>query len=91
MEYREVLLRPKFAIPETSVRSFLMVLDDQDPVSAEPWKIKLPDPADLMFLEVAAQTEDKVLVSGNLRHFPTTARRNVRVMTPAEAWEEYCR
>jgi uncharacterized protein len=91
VEYHEVLSRPKFAFPAESVRSFLLILEDQDPVSAPPWKIKLPDPADLMFLEVASQTKDKILVSGNVRHFPTASRRDVRVMTPAEAWVEYCR
>ena len=29
-EYREVLLRPKFALPPASVRTFLKVLEDQD-------------------------------------------------------------
>jgi uncharacterized protein len=90
-EYREVLSRPKFGLPAESVQSFLRVLADQDPVSAPPWKVKLPDPDDLMFLEVAAVTEEKTLVSGNLRHFPQASRRDVRVLTPAEAWEEYCR
>lgn len=90
-EYRHVLLRPKFALPAESARSFLKVLADQDLVSAPPWKVKLPDPDDLMFLEVAAVTETKTLVSGNFRHFPQASRRDVRVLTPAEAWEEYCR
>jgi putative PIN family toxin of toxin-antitoxin system len=90
-EYRQVLSRQKFALPAESVQSFLRVLADQDPVSAMPWKVKLPDADDLMFLEVAAATEAKTLVSGNLRHFPQASRRDVRVLTPAEAWQEHCR
>lgn len=90
-EYREALSRPKFALPAESVRSFLRVLADQYPVSAPPSKVKLPATDDLMFLEVAASTDEKTLVSGNLRHFPQGSRRDVRVLTPAEAWEEYCR
>lgn len=90
-EYREVLLRPKFALPVECVRSFLRVLGDQDLVSAPPWKLKLPDLDDLMFLEVAAATEEKIVVTGNIRHFPPASRQNVRVLTPAEAWEEHFR
>jgi len=86
-EYREVLLRPKFGFPVESVRSFLRVLEDQDFVDGIPLRLELPDPDDLMFLEVASATEDRVLVSGNIRHFPLRSRRGVKVLTPAEAWE----
>jgi len=89
-EYRQVLSRPKFTLPTDSVQSFLRVLSDQDSVSALPLKITLPDPDDLMFLEVAACTEQKILVSGNLRHFPIALRHDVTVLTPAEAWERHC-
>lgn len=85
-EYREVLLRAKFALPAESVRSFLTVLGDQDLVIAPPLTLELPDPDDLMFLEVAASAGDGVLVTGNLRHFPAESRGSVRVMSPAEAW-----
>jgi putative PIN family toxin of toxin-antitoxin system len=85
-EYREVLLRPKFSLPPESVKSFLRVLEDQDPVIAPPLNLKLPDPDDLMFLEVAAITDERVLVTGNLRHFPAKSWHSIRVLTPAEAW-----
>jgi putative PIN family toxin of toxin-antitoxin system len=85
-EYREVLLRAKFAFPPETVRSFLRVLDDQDLVIAAPLTLELPDPDDLMFLEVAASAGDGVLVTGNLRHFPEASRGSVRVLSPAEAW-----
>lgn len=88
-EYREVLLRPKFALPVESVRSFMRVLEDQDLVIACPLRLNLPDADDLMFLEVAAMTGDGVLVTGNLRHFPDESRGAVRALTPAEAWAEY--
>jgi putative PIN family toxin of toxin-antitoxin system len=85
-EYREVLLRPKFSLPPDSVKSFLRVLEDQDPVIAPPLNLKLPDPDDLMFLEVAAITGERVLVTGNPRHFPAKSCHSIRVLTPAEAW-----
>ena len=89
-EYRDVLLRPKFGLPAASVRSFLRVLEDQDLVTGLPWNGELPDPDDRMFLEVAAATDEKCLVTGNLRHFPASSRGSVRVLTPAEAWEAHC-
>ena len=85
-EYRAVLLRAKFALPPESVRSFLQVLDDQDLVIAPPLALVLPDPDDLVFLEVAACAGDGVLITGNLRHFPEESRGSVRVLSPAEAW-----
>ncbi len=88
-EYREVLLRPKFAFRPETVRIFLKVLEDQDLVTAPPLKLKLPDPDDLMFLEVAVIAGDRVVVTGNLRHFPEESRGDVRVLTPAEAWAEH--
>jgi predicted nucleic acid-binding protein len=63
-----------------------MVLGDQDLVIAPPLTLKLPDPDDLMFLEVAASAGEGVLVTGNLRHFPAKSRGSVRVLSPAEAW-----
>ena len=86
-EYREVLLRPKFGLPQQTVRSFLRVLDDQDLVIAPPLRVELPDPDDLMFIEVAAMCDAGVLVTGNLRHFPMESRGSVQVLSPAEAWE----
>lgn len=44
----------------------------------------LPDPDDLPFLELAL-TSDATLVTGNLRHFPSTRRRGVEVLEPVEA------
>jgi hypothetical protein len=71
------------------VRTFLNVLDDQDLVCAPPLSLELPDPDDLMFLEVAAGSRDGVLVSVNLRHFPEATRGSVHVLNPAEAWNRY--
>lgn len=88
-EYREVLLRPRFGLPANSVRTFLNVLDDQDLVCAMPLSVELPDPDDVMLLEVAAGSRDCVLVTANLRHFPEASRGSVRILSPAEAWSRY--
>ena len=44
---------------------------------------RLPDPGDVPFLEVAL-TEQVVLVTGNIKHFPQEHARNCIVLTPAE-------
>jgi hypothetical protein len=46
-----------------------------------------PDQDDLPFLEVALQTSDRLLVTGNLKHFPVSARGPVTVISPRQAWE----
>jgi predicted nucleic acid-binding protein len=45
----------------------------------------LLDPDDTPFLEVAASTSDKVLVTGNGKHFPRPARHGVAVFSLREA------
>jgi len=88
-EYREVLARPHFAISPERREAFLAELKNQDAtVVAHPWSDKTPpDLDDLPFLEVARQTNERTLVTGNARHFPASARGTVRVLSPREAWE----
>ena len=87
-EYREVLARPHFAISRERREAFLAELRNQDAVVAEPWADKMPpDMDDLPFLEVARQTSERVLVTGNARHFLASVRGPVTVLTPREAWE----
>lgn len=87
-EYREVLSRPHFAISAARREAFLDELKSQDAVTARPWiDGNLPDPDDIPFLEAALQATDQILVTGNLKHYPRTCRRTVRVLTPREAWE----
>jgi len=85
-EYREVLARPKFALPPAAVTAFLQGLHDLStwvlPTPLPP--DLLPDPDDLPVLELALAT-DALLVTGNLRHFPAAARRGAQVVDPAEA------
>lgn len=91
-EYREVLERAKFRFEAGRVSSFLRVMAFQFPVSAFPveW-LKSSDPDNTMFLEVAAASDGKTLVTGNTKHFPPARRGTVRVLTPAEAWAEFVR
>jgi hypothetical protein len=45
----------------------------------------LLDSDDTPFLEVAASTPDKVLVTGNAKRYPRLARHGVAVFSPREA------
>ena len=48
-------------------------------------KKSLPDPGDLMFLEVADATSDRVLVTGNAGHSPQNPRGDVQFLRLASA------
>lgn len=82
-EYREVLARPKFALPASAVHDLLAFLaGTAEHLVAAPVKDPLPDESDRPFLEVA-QTAGAILVTGNARHFPARARRGLQVLGPA--------
>ena len=83
-EYRRVLGRSKFPFTSEQIANLLAVVERNGIyVTALPLDVRLPDSTDLPFLEVAA-TAGAVLVTGNLRHFPTGQRAGVRVQTPAD-------
>jgi len=85
-EYRDVLARPKFRIDRIRLGAFLAVLQYQTHLhAASIHGLDASDPDDTKFLEVAAASRDRVLVSGNLRHFPQSGRKSVTVLAPAQA------
>lgn len=88
-EYQEVLGRKKFDLSPQAIKGFLQILEDQELTTPLPLKTILPDPDDLMFLEVAAATSDRVLVTGNTKHYPQKSRGSVLVLTPTEALSLY--
>ncbi len=73
-EYRDVLLRPKFAFSEQLVEDILGELDSQGVyVDAAGQDVVLSDPGDVVFYEVVMEErkeEDAYLVTGNIKHFP---------------------
>jgi putative PIN family toxin of toxin-antitoxin system len=91
-EYVDVLARPEFEFPFEDVHAILDFLwREGERVRPESLALRLPDPDDAMFLEVAVSAAASALVSGNLRHYPLVQRRGVRVMTPREyvaAWAD---
>ena len=83
-EYGTVLQRPLFQIPRNDVADVLELINSvAEEITAIPLSVELPDPHDLPFLEVAAQSQ-AILVTGNIRHFPKKAQAGVRVVSPRE-------
>ena len=83
-EYMDVVRRAKFfryGFPPPWLELLLeMTVHLPDP---EPWPAALPDSDDSVFLALA-HASGAWLVTGNLRHFPASARRGVTVISPAD-------
>ena len=86
-EYSDVLRRPKFRLSSVDVESVVAFFwQSVIPLSVPPLNVRLPDPDDVPFLEVAA-AGNAVLVTGNRRHFPKQATSSVAVLSPTECLE----
>lgn len=72
-EYREVLARKKFKLPQRLVSSVINQIEEQG-ISSERVcsNESFPDSDDRVFCEVALSKDDAYLVTGNARHFPKT-------------------
>lgn len=82
-EYHAVLFRPEFSFPRDRVADLLEFLWRYgEQLQAVALSLRLPDPDDAMFIEVAVTARADALVSGNVRHFPPAQRHSVRVLTP---------
>ncbi len=89
-EYREVLLRDRFRIEPPRVDALLdQIAARGTAVVAEPLPVRLPDPDDEMFLEVALAGSAQCLVTGNRRHYPRSCRCGVSVVSPREFVDAY--
>lgn len=83
-EYRDVLLRPKFAFDQVHVDYLLdQIIACGYVVGSKPLVERLADPDDESFLEVTLAGEARCLVTGNLKHFPAKKRQGVMVISPA--------
>ena len=82
-EYREVLARPHFHFPEGTVTRILATVEtDGIDLSAQPSPEEFSDESDRIFFEVAlaGATLDTKLVTGNLKHYPSSPI----VVTPSQ-------
>lgn len=74
VEYREVLARPKFKLPQKVVESFVNGIISRGKEITEITEINedMPDPKDVVFYAVTlSNPESTYLVTGNLKHFPS--------------------
>ena len=89
-EYEEVLLRPRFGLDPESVAAFVdYIAVTSQKVASAPLDVRLSDPDDEAFLEVAIACRAAYLVTGNLVHFPSEASAGVSIVSPAEFVEAY--
>jgi predicted nucleic acid-binding protein len=90
LEYRDVLARPRLGIDDVRREAFPAILQFQEHLNAAPWSHRSPpDEDDVIFLEVALQTSERTVVTGNLKHFPAGCRGPVTVLSPRDAWERF--
>lgn len=84
-EYNEVLRRPAFPFTEHEVATLMaQIRAGGELITAEPLPVRLPDPGDEPFLEVAISAMAEFLVTGNLKHYPREHRQGVAVVSPRD-------
>ena len=81
-EYRDVLARPRLAIPEAVAQAFVEYVERTAVAfeSAPRAAFELPDPDDQPFLDVAIAAGAGAIVTGNARHF--SAACGVTILSP---------
>jgi putative PIN family toxin of toxin-antitoxin system len=85
-DYAEVLKRPQFGLPVSEVHLVLAAIRARAfwiEAAAAHMVRGLPDPDDVPFLECALAA-GVLLVTGNIRHFPKSAAKDVVVIVPAQ-------
>ena len=84
-EYKEVLDRPKFKFNKDHISNLLDFIKQYGQfISSLPLKIRLPDPDDEPFLEVAIAGKVWSLVTGNIVHYPPSSREGIKIFSPSE-------
>ena len=80
-EYEDVLHRSKFPIlPEVADALISYIVEHGVEASRVNFDESMPDEDDRVFYEITLSKEDSFLVTGNLKHYPTSPR----VITPAD-------
>ena len=80
-EYKDVLHREKFHLPEALVNQIITHIQSIGIASGRISTDEVfPDLKDVVFYEVALSKGDSFLVTGNIKHFPNTPK----VVTPLE-------
>ena len=85
-EYEDVLHRSKFPIlKETAEALISFIIETGIESSRVNFAESMPDEDDRVFYEVSLSQEDSFLVTGNLKHYPSSPR----VITPAQFLEVF--
>ena len=80
-EYEDVLHRSKFPIlPEVADALISYIVEHGVEASRVNFDEPMPDEDDRVFYEITLSKEDSFLVTGNLKHYPTSPR----IITPAD-------
>jgi putative PIN family toxin of toxin-antitoxin system len=89
-EYGEVLARPKFQFSSEQTQALLEQIKTEGlSVAGNPLPVRLPDPTDEPFLEVAIAGDANCLITGNIKHFPSAKRQGAVVLSPKEFLEYF--
>ncbi|MFH2065024.1 MAG: putative toxin-antitoxin system toxin component, PIN family [Pseudomonadota bacterium] len=90
LEYKDVLLRPKFRFHPVHIGILIDFIAQYGQFTASsPLRDQLPDPDDEPFLEVAIAGMVQSLVTGNKRHYPFSAIKGINIFSPSEFIEFY--
>jgi putative PIN family toxin of toxin-antitoxin system len=85
LEYERVLSYDKFSFSKDMIKNTLdLIVVMGRSVKPARALIDLPDPADLPFYECALETTSKILVTGNLKHFPARQCGKIHVQSPRD-------
>lgn len=86
-ELLEVLKRPKFkqTLKTKRIETTLQLLYSLgDLFAPEPCNIKLPDPDDMIYLDLAIAANAENIITGNKKHFPGKLCKGVEILSPGE-------
>ena len=84
-EYLDVLSRRHLKIKDAAVPYLMHTVATRGHlVSAPRLDVRLPDPDDLIFLEVAVASQADYLVTGNLKDFPADKTQGIAVVSPRQ-------
>jgi putative PIN family toxin of toxin-antitoxin system len=85
-EYAEVLVRPRLGLQGVTVANWLaQIQSGGEFVTPDRIDLRLADPADHAFVEVAVAGGADYLITGNGKHFaPAQASYSIAVLTPRE-------
>ena len=95
-EYEEVLTRPQFTfrrqVVERMIRQLRLAGDLVTAYALPRDQARhLPDATDAAFIEVAISAKADVLISSNVRHFPSAACSGLPVLPPVTFLQMYVR